>query len=179
MPLPIDQSVSSHCGSCTACIDICPTQAIVAPYQLDARKCISYLTIEYKGSIDIALRSKMGNRIFGCDDCQLICPWNKFAKTTKENAFYPRHQLNNTTLIELFHWDEKTFLKNTEGSAIRRATYSGWLRNIAIALGNAPYDKNSIEALEKKLPQVNTLVQEHIQWGLKQQIQKGETFNFF
>ena len=121
----------------------------------------------------------MGNRIFGCDDCQLICPWNKFAKTTKENAFYPRHQLNNTTLIELFHWDEKTFLKNTEGSAIRRATYSGWLRNIAIALGNAPYDKNSIEALEKKLPQVNTLVQEHIQWGLKQQIQKGETFNFF
>jgi len=169
LPLPVDQSVDDHCGSCNACIDICPTRAIVAPYQLDASKCISYLTIEHKGAIDKELRPLMGNRIFGCDDCQLVCPWNKFAKTTREADFYPRHQLDNTTLLELFAWDKATFLKNTEGSAIRRATYQGWLRNIAVALGNAPYDEKTIKALEEKLPTVSELVQEHIDWALQQQ----------
>jgi len=172
LPLPIDSPTSSHCGSCTACIDICPTKAIVAPYQLDARKCISYLTIEYKGRIDPELRPLMGNRIFGCDDCQLVCPWNKFAKTTKESAFYPRHQLDQASLLTLFNWSEATFLKNTQGSAIRRATYNGWLRNIAIALGNAPYSTTIINDLEKKKPQCNTLVQEHIQWAIAAHVAK-------
>lgn len=167
LPLPIDESfVTSHCGSCTTCIDVCPTKAIVAPYQLDARKCISYLTIEYKGSIDPALRKLMGNRIFGCDDCQLFCPWNKFAKFTQEKDFQPRHNLKDANLIELFLWDEKTFLQKTEGSAIRRAGYISWLRNLAIALGNAEKSDVIIAALQSRENHESAIVREHVRWAL-------------
>jgi epoxyqueuosine reductase len=174
IPLPIDPpQKQQHCGSCRACIDICPTQAIKAPFQLDARRCISYLNIEYKGSIPIELRTKIGNRIVGCDDCQLICPWNKFTKITEENDFLPRHELNNTELIMLFSWSEQTYLKKTEGSAIRRLGYENWLRNIAIALGNAPYSKLTVEALQKRQHDPNLIVREHVEWALKQQDQKN------
>ena len=137
LPLPVDQPVNDYCGTCTRCIDVCPTGAIVGPYRLDAKRCISYLTIELKGSIPEELRAPMGNRIFGCDDCQLICPWNKFARATTEADFAPRHHLDGSKLTELFAWDEATFLEKTEGMAIRRTGYEGWLRNIAVALGNA------------------------------------------
>ncbi len=168
LPLVVDKPVeTSHCGSCTACIDICPTKAIVAPYQLDARKCISYLTIEHKGSIDPALRSLMGNRIYGCDDCQLFCPWNKFAKFTNEKDFQPRHNLKNADLIELFLWDEKTFLEKTEGSAMRRAGYESWLRNIAIALGNAQKSDDVIKALKYRENDQSDIVREHVRWALE------------
>lgn len=167
LPLPIDEPFpTSHCGSCTACMDVCPTQAIVAPYQLDARKCISYLTIEYKGSIDPVLRPLMGNRIYGCDDCQLFCPWNKFAKFTTEKDFQPRHHLKDADLIELFAWSEETFLKKTEGSAMRRAGYINWLRNIAIALGNAPTSLAVISALKTREHHESEMVREHVQWAL-------------
>src|SRR3990167_1698768 len=167
LPLPIDEPfTTSHCGSCTACIDVCPTKAIVAPYQIDARKCISYLTIEHKGSIDPALRPLMGNRIYGCDDCQLCCPWNKFAKFTTEKDFQPRHNLKNADLIELFAWDEKTFLAKTEGSAMRRAGYESWLRNIAIALGNAEKTPEIISALKTRENHESAIVREHLQWAL-------------
>lgn len=167
IPLPIDTSkVETHCGSCTACIDICPTKAIVAPYQLDARKCISYLTIEYKGSIDPALRPLMGNRIYGCDDCQLFCPWNKFAKTTTLDDFKPRHQLKDSDLISLFAWTETEFLKKTEGSAMRRAGYISWLRNIAIALGNAPSSPEIIAALKTREHHESEIVREHVAWAI-------------
>lgn len=169
LPLLIDQPVSHHCGSCQACIDICPTKAIVAPYQLDARLCIAYLTIEYSGSIAVELRPLIGNRIFGCDDCQLICPWNRYAQLSKEDDFKARHQLDRLSLLELFSWDEKTFLSNTEGSPIRRVGYHGFLRNIAIGLGNAPYSPDIISALHNKLNHVPELVQEHINWALTQQ----------
>lgn len=168
LPLPIDQPVTAHCGSCTACMDVCPTQAIVAPYQIDARRCISYLTIEYKGSIDPVLRPLMGNRIYGCDDCQLFCPWNKFAKHTKETDFKPRHGLKEADLITLFSWDENTFLQKTEGSAIRRAGYQNWLRNIAIALGNASTSPLIIQALQAKRNHPNEIVREHVVWALAQ-----------
>ena len=139
LPLPFDPpSTESHCGSCMACIDICPTQAIVAPYQLDARRCISYLTIELKGAIPVEFRSQIGNRIYGCDDCQLVCPWNRFASPSQEDDFRTRHRLDAPSLVELFRWDEPTFLNNTEGSAIRRIGHLRWLRNVAVALGNAP-----------------------------------------
>ena len=138
LPLPVDAPASNHCGTCQACIDICPTQAIVAPYQLDARRCISYLTIELRGSIPVELRPLIGNRIYGCDDCQMVCPWNKFAQPTQEPDFAPRHGLDAPKLVELFAWSEEEFLKKTEGSAIRRIGYECWLRNIAVALGNAP-----------------------------------------
>lgn len=171
LPLPIDKPFStSHCGSCTVCIDVCPTKAIVAPFQLDARKCISYLTIEYKGSIDPALRPLMGNRIYGCDDCQLCCPWNKFAKFSNEKDFQPRHNLNDANLIDLFSWDEATFLKKTEGSAIRRAGYMNWLRNIAIALGNAPTSSDVITALKSRENHESDIVREHVQWGLARHV---------
>lgn len=170
LPLPVDKPVSAHCGSCTACIDVCPTKAIVAPYQIDAKKCISYLTIEYKGSIDEHLRPLMGNRIYGCDDCQLFCPWNKFAKTTTITDFKPRHQLQDSDLIDLFAWDESTFLKKTEGSAMRRAGYINWLRNIAIALGNAEKSQENIEALKLKENHPNEIVREHVAWALQQLI---------
>jgi len=168
LPLPIDAPLAkkSHCGSCTACIDICPTNAIVAPYQLDARRCISYLTIELRGSIPVEFRKQMGNRIYGCDDCQLCCPWNKFAKLTGEMDFYPRHQLDACTLIELFAWSEIDFLKKTEGSAIRRIGYECWLRNIAVALGNAPTDQAVIDALSAKRDHPSLLVREHVEWAL-------------
>lgn len=169
LPLPVDAPVTSHCGSCSACIDICPTQAIVAPYQLDARKCISYLTIELHGPIPEELRAPMGNRVFGCDDCQLVCPWNRFAKFTAEADFSPRHGLDNRSLLELFLWDEATYLRNTEGSAIRRIGYARWLRNLAVGLGNAPYSDAIVQALQARLPEVNEIVQEHIRWALRQQ----------
>ncbi|MBV1959969.1 MAG: tRNA epoxyqueuosine(34) reductase QueG, partial [Pseudomonadales bacterium] len=177
LPLPIDPpEQKNHCGSCTACLDICPTDAFTNPYQLDARRCISYLTIESKAPIPVELRSKMGNRIFGCDDCQLICPWNRFAKTTSETDFSPRHQLDNIKLIQLFEWNEQQFLKNTEGSPIRRAGYQSWLRNIAVALGNllasnaSEQDKQqAIHALKSRQNCDSELVREHIEWALQQQ----------
>ncbi len=169
LPLPVDQPVEAHCGSCTACIDICPTQAIVAPYQLDARRCISYLTIELKNAIPVELRPLIGNRIYGCDDCQQICPWNRFAKTTAEVDFQPRQNLDTATLLEMFNWDETAFLKNTEGSAIRRIGYERWIRNIAVALGNDPGNDQVIRALlaKKNLTQSELLL-EHIDWALEQ-----------
>jgi len=166
LPLPVDDPASNHCGSCHACIDICPTQAIVAPYQLDARRCISYLTIELRGSIPEELRPLLGNRIYGCDDCQLVCPWNKFAQPTPEPDFAPRHGLDAPKLIELFAWTEEEFLKNTEGSAIRRIGYECWLRNIAVALGNAPSSTQVMAALRARADHPSALVREHVQWAL-------------
>lgn len=169
LPLAVDTPVTNHCGSCSACIDICPTNAIEAPYQLNATKCISYLTIEHKGSIPLELRPLMGNRIFGCDDCQLICPWNKFAKFSQESDFKPRHALENADLITLFLWTEEEFLKKTEGSAIRRTGYIGWLRNIAVALGNAPTSQKIRDALLHHLNHPSELVREHVQWAIEKQ----------
>jgi len=168
LPLPVDESAQSHCGRCTACIDICPTQAIVAPYVVDARRCISYLTIELQGAIPLEFRAMLGNRIYGCDDCMAICPWNRFAGNTAEDDFLPRHQLDRTTLLELFTWDEETFLSNTEGSAIRRIGHERWLRNIAVALGNGAAHEDVIEALQDRLYDSTTLVQEHIDWALRE-----------
>lgn len=169
LPLPLDQPYTQeHCGSCTACLDICPTQAFVGPYVLDGRRCISYLTIELKGSIPVELRSKMGNRIFGCDDCQLVCPWNRFSKTTPESDFSPRHQLDTSSLVELFNWDEATFLSKSEGSAIRRAGYESWLRNIAVALGNASTTPETIAALQSRQHSDSAIVREHVAWALAQ-----------
>lgn len=171
IPLPIDPPVrTSHCGSCTACMDVCPTTAIVGPYQLDARRCISYLTIELQGSIPIEFRSLMGNRIYGCDDCQLICPWNKFAKYTKEYAFHARSELTSPQLINLFQWSEDEFFKKTEGSPIRRIGYESWLRNIAVALGNAPRNELIIETLKTRQYHPSVVVREHIDWALQQQL---------
>ncbi len=166
LPLPLDEPIKAHCGKCTACIDICPTQAIVAPHIIDARRCISYLTIENKGSIPIEFRKAMGNRIFGCDDCQIICPWNRFAKYTKETSFLPRHNLDNIKLVELFMWSEETFLEKTQGSALRRPGYVGWLRNIAVALGNSPTSDEVISALKSRLNFPSDIVQEHVKWSL-------------
>ena len=169
LPLPADQPASAHCGSCTRCMVACPTQAIIAPYQLDARRCISYLTIELKGAIPEPFRRAIGNRIFGCDDCQLVCPWNKFAQITTEPDFAPRHQLDGTKLIELFTWSETEFLSRTEGMAIRRTGYLGWLRNIAVALGNAPRTHAVIHALNTRINDASPLVREHVAWALAQQ----------
>ncbi len=166
LPLPVDTPAADHCGTCHACLDVCPTQAIVAPYQLDARRCISYLTIELKGSIPVELRPLMGNRIFGCDDCQLVCPWNRFARFTAEPDFTPRHNLDALQLVELFGWSEDEFLKRTEGSAIRRAGYEGWLRNIAVGLGNAPTSPEIITALSVRKDHPSALVREHVAWAL-------------
>ena len=166
LPLPVDQPASAHCGTCTRCIDVCPTQAITAPYRLDARRCISYLTIEHDGSIEEALRPLIGNRIFGCDDCQLVCPWNKFAKKTDEPDFRSRNHLDTATLAELFAWSEEEFLQRTEGSAIRRSGYERWLRNIAVALGNAPTSDATIAALESRRGEENPVVREHVEWAL-------------
>jgi epoxyqueuosine reductase len=167
IPLPVDTPIEkSHCGSCTACIEVCPTQAIIAPYVLDARRCISYLTIELRGSIPVELRPLIGNRVYGCDDCQLFCPWNKFARVTNERDFHPRERLLAPQLIDLFNWSEEEFLKYTEGSAIRRIGYECWLRNIAVALGNAPYDDAIIAALQGRLQHPSELVREHVEWAL-------------
>lgn len=169
LPLPIDPPYQQeHCGNCTACLDICPTQAFVGPHILDSRRCISYLTIESKAAIPLELRSKIGNRIFGCDDCQLCCPWNRFSKPSKEDDFSPRHQLNTASLIELFAWSETRFLENTAGSPIRRAGYQSWLRNIAVALGNAPTSDAIIAALQTRTQDSSELVREHVAWALKQ-----------
>lgn len=168
-PLPVDEPFEKeHCGSCAACLDICPTDAFEGPHRLDARKCISYLTIELSGSIPVELRKKMGNRVFGCDDCQLVCPWNKFSKPTAEPDFQPRHGLDNTELATLFLWTEEQFLKRTEGSAIRRTGYQGWLRNLAVGLGNAPSTIPVIEALKQRANNPSDLVREHVQWALEQ-----------
>ncbi len=168
LPLPTTANkVSNHCGKCTACLDICPTQAFVSASVLDARRCISYLTIESKTAIPLELRPKIGNRIFGCDDCQLVCPWNKFAKFSEEDDFKPRHHLDDISLLELFDWDEQTFLKKTEGSAIRRTGFQGWQRNIAVALGNSNGGLMVEQALSQKLTGSSPLVSEHIQWALE------------
>ena len=168
LPLPVDTAHINHCGTCHACIDACPTGAIVAPYRVDARRCISYLTIELRGSIPEEFRKPMGNRIYGCDDCQLVCPWNKFAHATTETDFLPRHRLDAPQLTELFAWSEEEFLKNTEGSAIRRIGYACWLRNIAVALGNAPATAHVIEALQARENDPSELVREHVAWALRQ-----------
>jgi epoxyqueuosine reductase len=166
--LPVDPPEQSHCGSCRACIDVCPTGAIVGPYKLDARRCISYLTIELKGSIPLEFRSMIGNRIYGCDDCQLACPWNKFAVRSGEQDFAPRHNLDSADLTELFRWDEETWEARTEGSAMRRIGYEQWLRNIAVALGNATGTETVIAALQSRRDSASPIVREHVEWALRQ-----------
>ena len=168
LPLPVDAPATGHCGTCRACIDVCPTGAIIAPYQLDARRCISYLTIELHGPIPVEFRKAMGNRIYGCDDCQLFCPWNKFAEPTAEADFAPRHGLDNAELTELFGWSEATWLERTKGSAIRRIGYERWLRNIAIALGNAKTSPAVIAALRSRESSTSELIAEHVRWALAQ-----------
>lgn len=170
VPLPTNADIASDlCGDCNACLKVCPTDAFPQPYVLDARRCISYLTIENKGPIPEEFRSAIGNRVFGCDDCQAICPWNKFAHFTQEQDFHPRHGLADSDLLQLFLWDEATFLRNTEGSPIRRAGYERWLRNLAVGLGNAPSDPAIIAALVERRASASALVQEHIDWALQQQ----------
>lgn len=175
LPLPVDPPAVNHCGSCQACLDICPTDAIVGPYELDARRCISYLTIELRGSIPEPLRPLIGNRVYGCDDCQLVCPWNRFACATGEGDFAPRNDLAAPALVELFAWSEAEFLKYTEGSPIRRIGYECWLRNIAVALGNAlrgarePERATILAALAKCRNHASALVREHVRWALQQE----------
>lgn len=166
LPLPADGAGGAWCGSCRRCIDICPTGAIVAPYRLDARRCISYLTIELRGPIPEDLRPLIGNRVFGCDDCQLVCPWNKFARVTDEADFTPRHGLANASLVELFAWDEAEFLERTAGMAIRRTGYEGWLRNLAVALGNGPATPAALAALHARADDPSALVRAHVDWAL-------------
>ncbi len=167
--LPPDKAETSHCGTCRACIDVCPTGAIVSPYKLDARRCISYLTIELKGEIPIEYRKLIGNRIYGCDDCQLFCPWNKFAVRTDETDFAPRHELDIAELTELFSWSEAEWLRKTEGSAIRRISYQQWLRNIAVALGNADRSEEIVAALRVRQDSESPMVNAHVRWALEQQ----------
>jgi len=169
LELPPDTPASEHCGSCTACLDACPTGAFAGAYRLDARRCISYLTIELQGSIPEGLRPLMGNRVFGCDDCQLICPFNRFAQITVEDDFRPRHGLDNRTLLDLFNWSEAEYLQYTEGSAIRRIGYQRWLRNLAVGLGNAPRDPAIVTALRRRLEDAAPMVREHVAWALAQQ----------
>jgi epoxyqueuosine reductase len=166
LPLPATLPQSAHCGTCTACIDVCPTQAIVAAYELDARRCISYLTIEHAGSIPEELRPLMGNRIYGCDDCQLICPWNRYASIAKEAGFAVRDGLDDADLVALFAWTEPEFLERTAGSAIRRIGYERWSRNIAVALGNAPSEPAVLVALTARANDPSPLVREHVAWAL-------------
>lgn len=166
LPLPIDEPVTDHCGSCRACIDICPTRAIVGPYQLDARLCISYLTIELHGSIPVELRPMMGNRIYGCDDCQLVCPWNRFAQLSQEDDFLPRHELDTPLLLDLFGWSEQEFNERLQGSPIRRIGHERWLRNIAVALGNGVKNEAVTSALKARLNHPSEMVREHVQWAL-------------
>jgi epoxyqueuosine reductase len=166
LPLPVDEPVSEHCGSCRRCIDVCPTQAIVAPYELDARRCISYLTIEHRGSIPEPLRPLIGNRVYGCDDCQLACPWNKFARTAALPDFDVRHGLDRATLVELFSWSESEFRDRHAGSAILRIGHERWLRNLAVGLGNAPASRAVVEALRARADSPSALVREHVAWAL-------------
>ena len=172
LELPDDAPVKEHCGSCSACIDICPTQAIVAPYQLNAAACISYLTIEHDGIIDTKYRRAIGNRVFGCDDCQLICPWNRYANLTTVDDFAPRHNLDSSSLLELWQWQEAEFLKNTQGSPLRRTGYVNFLRNIAIGLGNANASLETVEQLQSKLGIHNPMLDDHIEWALLEQQNK-------
>jgi epoxyqueuosine reductase len=169
LPLPVDKPVQENCGTCTRCLDICPTQAIVAPYRVDARRCVSYLTIELHGAIPEEFRTALGNRIYGCDDCQIVCPWNRFARLTEETDFLPRQGLATAQLLELFDWDEETFLRRTEGSAIRRIGHERWLRNLAVALGNAAAAPDVRAALQAKADHASALVREHVRWALRQQ----------
>ncbi len=174
LPLPTDnQPQKNHCGTCTACIDICPTKAIVGPQQVDARRCISYLTIELQSAIPEEFRPMIGNRIYGCDDCQLVCPWNRFSQLTKEDDFSVRHQLDSTSLITLFNWTETQFLERMQGSAIRRIGHECWLRNIAVALGNAETSAEVITALKQKLDHPSEMLREHVYWALNQHIEMG------
>jgi len=180
LPLPVSSTrpAVSHCGSCKACIKICPTNALVGPNQLNANLCISYLTIENPAGIPEELRANMGNRIFGCDDCQIICPWNRYAKHTQEGDFHPRHNLDSEDLLTLFSWDEGTFLKNTEGSAIRRIKYWQWQRNISVGLGNGPYSARAVSVLHTRLSELDQnshdkakaphthILMEHIRWAI-------------
>ena len=172
IPLIADKQAENDCGACVACIKICPTQAIVEPYVVDARRCISYLTIELRDAIPEEFRALIGNRIYGCDDCQLVCPWNRYGQITDENDFHPRTQLKDKDLLELFAWDEPTFLKNTEGSPIRRIGHERWLRNLAVGLGNAEFSPAIINALQDKSQICSELVLEHIEWALAQQNDK-------
>ncbi|WP_428977350.1 tRNA epoxyqueuosine(34) reductase QueG [Thalassotalea euphylliae] len=182
LPLPVDSAPENQCGSCVACIKICPTNAIVAPYVVDAKRCISYLTIENQGAIPLEFRKALGNRIYGCDDCQLICPWNKFGSITLEDDFHPRQQLDASELVSLFTWQENEFLARTEGSPIRRIGYQSWLRNLAVALGNAPYEEQIVEVLTAKKQQadlasntaLSVMVIEHIDWALAEQQNKAK-----
>ncbi len=167
LPLPVDAPAGSHCGTCTACIAVCPTGAIVAPYELDARRCISYLTIELRGPIPVEFRPFIGNRIYGCDDCQLVCPWNRFAQPSAEPDFAPRHGLDASELVALSAWTEEEFMRKTEGSAIRRIGHESWLRNIAVALGNAPTTPAVVAALQSRRDHSSELVREHIAWALE------------
>ncbi len=183
LPLPVDDKPEAdHCGRCQACQNVCPTNAIVGPRQLDARRCISYLTIENKGPIATELRPMLGNRIFGCDDCQLVCPWNRYARYTEESDFRPRHGLEGQPLVELFAWSEETFLRMTEGMPLRRINYWQWLRNLSVALGNAPADPDIVGALKRKRDELSALsgadtppawLDEHLQWALSQQLDKA------
>ncbi len=176
VPFPVDEPITSHCGECSACINICPTQAITAPYQLDARRCISYLTIEHQGSIPVELRPLMGNRVYGCDDCQLVCPWNKFAQLSAVPDFLPRHGLAHAGLMDLWSWSEEEFLSKHEGSPIRRIGYESWRRNLAVAMGNALRSANmdgvskekAIFALQQALPTAGEVLREHVEWALAQ-----------
>ncbi len=169
LPLPVSKPTQKHCGDCKRCIDVCPTHAIVAPYRLDAKRCIAYLTIELKGSIPVDLRPLIGNRIFGCDDCQLVCPWNRFAKTSADPAFQVKNKLDSSELIDLFKWTEQEFVARTQGTVLYRLGYERWLRNIAVGLGNAPYSADIVTALIVRSDYPSALVQEHVTWAIDQQ----------
>lgn len=177
LPLPIDEPSQNYCGSCIRCLKVCPTNAIIAPYKLDARRCISYLTIELKSSIPEALRPLIGNRVYGCDDCQLICPWNKFAKPTQESDFAVRNGLDDSSLVELFAWTQGEFETKLAGSPIRRIGYQQWLRNLAVGLGNASTSPSIIQALKDRSNDSSALVQEHVHWALKQHETRRSTCN--
>ena len=176
IPLPIDQKVTEQCGSCTACISICPTKAIIGPYKLDAKRCISYLTIEHKGIIPLEFRQAMGNRIYGCDDCQLVCPWNRYAQVTKEKDFYAKEFLQGASLSTLFKLSETEFLEKTQGSPIRRIGYVSWQRNLSIAMGNAGFDSKILSVLQEALKtNVDETLSEHFTWAIQQQLQKQQS----
>lgn len=179
LELPTDTPATNHCGSCTSCISFCPTNAIIGPYQVDARRCISYLTIELKGSIPEEFRPMIGNRVYGCDDCQIVCPWNKFAQTTKEKDFTPRAHITDQKLVDLFRWTEEEFLKNTEGSAIRRIGYQAWVRNIAVGLGNMRPSSTVATILKGRQsdPNIGDMAREHITWALERHTHAAELTN--
>jgi epoxyqueuosine reductase len=172
LPLPVDRAQSEHCGTCTRCLEVCPTAAIVAPYRLDARRCISYLTIEHPGAIPEELRPLMGNRVYGCDDCQMVCPWNRYARMSTLSDFKVRNGLDDVSLLELFAWSEEQFAARTEGSAIRRIGYERWLRNLAVGLGNAPGDHAVLRALEARADHPSVLVRSHVAWAIERQREK-------